>query len=71
MSGRKPDQLCFDEPDESIIYLLGYYYEIKRGEVLTYTEIKNFCDIMALNLAAWEVRALIMIDNIYENRYVI
>lgn len=67
MSGRKPKELEYEKPDETIEYLLGYFYQIKRGMPITYTELKNYCEMMSVDLCSWECGVIMSIDSIFEN----
>jgi len=67
MTGRKPPELEFSKADDDILYLLSYYYDMKRGQQLTYSEIREYCNLMAVELCAWECRAIMTLDNIFES----
>ena len=64
MSKIKPKKLEFNDPDEDIIYMLDYYYRLKRtceGKI-TYTELKCFQELMLIDLCAWQCEAIMQID---------
>jgi len=67
MSGEKPQKLEFEEPEESIIFMLDYYWSLKSAslEKITYNDLKAFQDCMSINLCSWQCEALLKIDNIY------
>lgn len=66
MTGKKPPELEFPEIDDDMQYLLGYYYEMKRGNRLTFSEVQSYCTMMGVELAAWECRIIMRIDAIFE-----
>jgi hypothetical protein len=51
--------------DDTILYILDIFYSIKRSEQLTYTELKNYCSLVDMDLDAEEVTLIMDIDNIY------
>jgi len=67
MTGRKPKELEYSEPEETIEYLLAYFYQLKRGAPITYTELKNYCEMMSVDLSGWECSVIMSIDAIFEN----
>jgi len=52
-------------PKDSI-YILEYYYRIRRGNTLTYQEIQSFSEMTNICLAGFEVEAIMNIDSIFE-----
>lgn len=61
-------ELDFDEPDREIIYILDHFYEVKQaaGVKISYTELKNYSEIMAFNLQPFENELIMRIDGIFE-----
>lgn len=68
MSGETPDALKFEKPPATILYLMDHFWSVKHaaGERISYTELKNYSDMMALGLEAYEVEAIMNIDSIFE-----
>jgi len=64
----KVPELDYPEPEDTIAYILNHFYAVKQatGERISYTELKNYSEIMAYHLAAWEFELIIQIDRIYE-----
>lgn len=64
--GRKPKEL-----EEKAVcpapfrYLWDYYLEIKMDGFLTHTEIKDWAELLHINITHWEVRILKTLDRIY------
>lgn len=69
MSGKTPDELQFDQPDETITYLYHLFFDIKRskGHKITYSELESYCSLMGVTLVSWEIAVIIKIDNIFES----
>lgn len=68
MSGNKPDELDIDEPFDETVYLLEYFWAVKQtaGVKISYTELKNYCTMMAVQLTALESEVIMKIDAIFE-----
>ena len=67
MSGEKPAALEFEEPEESVIFVMDYFWSIRSASVdkITYNDLKAFQDCMNIHLCSWQCEAIIKIDNIY------
>lgn len=68
MSGKTPEALQIDEPDESIAYVLDIFYQLKRskGQKITFSEIQAYCSMMACKLVSWEIEVIMKIDDLFE-----
>jgi hypothetical protein len=66
---KKPlPELQFPVVDHSMLFLLDYFDRIKkvRGENITYNELKAFQELNCIDLQAWQVEVIMMIDSIFE-----
>ena len=61
-------ELDYEEPDDESRYLLGHFYSVKSsaGVKIAYTELKNYSELMALNLQPFECEVIMGIDRIFE-----
>jgi len=68
MTGKKPKELDYKEPDPSICYLVNHFYSIKKqkGIKISYTEIAAYNDLMCCDFEAWEIETIMNIDNDFE-----
>lgn len=68
MSGEIPEELNFPDPDQDYIYILESFWKVKKaaGENISYTELKNYMDLMKANFTAFEVNLIMQIDSIFE-----
>lgn len=64
----KVPELDYPEPDESVEYLLDHFYQLKqcKGQKISYSELKCYSDMMALNLQPFEVELIMTIDRMFE-----
>lgn len=63
---RKPKQLAeAPPPPEGITYLWEWYLEMRTGEPLTFSEIRNWSDLTKQELKAWEVDVIRTLDRLY------
>lgn len=53
-------------PPEGTKYLLDWYLDLRGGEYLTFTEIKNWADLKQISLEPYEVDALKQLDILYQ-----
>ena len=53
-------------PKETL-YLLNWFAELKRDEILTFTEIQNWANLYRRKLEPFEVEILLNLDNIYRS----
>ena len=49
----------------SIGYLWGWFAEVKTGESITYTEIKNWSEMTGKNIEVFEVEIIMRLEAIY------
>lgn len=61
-------ELDYPEPHEDAIYLLDHFYSLKTGAGarISYTEIKSYSEMMAINLQPFEVEIITGIDRIFD-----
>lgn len=61
-------ELNYPEPHQSMRYLLNHFYSVKQatGVKVSYTELKNYSEMMCYYLAGWEFELIMRIDSIYE-----
>lgn len=52
-------------PPEGTEYLLDWYCELRGGEYLTFTEIRNWTELMNIELTPEEVDVLKQLDILY------
>lgn len=52
-------------PPEGTDYLLSWYCELRGGEYLTFTEIRNWAELKDISLEPYEVDALKQLDILY------
>jgi hypothetical protein len=64
-TGKKPDLLVQPEFSKELGYIWGWYLDMRSGEVLTFTEIKNWSELTQQKLLAWEVDLIRTIDRVY------
>ena len=65
-TGKKPQQLAEQtERPEELEYILTWYSELRTDVQLTFTEIKNWCDLSGVKLIGWELDLLKALDRIY------
>ncbi|GAA4652084.1 hypothetical protein GCM10023116_43680 [Kistimonas scapharcae] len=60
-TGKKPKQLA-EQPEkpQELDYLLGWFYDLHnatRGQI-TFTEIRNWSELMHVSVRAWEVEVI-------------
>lgn len=62
-------ELDYPEPDESVDYILEHFYQLKKakGEKISFTELRCYSELLALNLQPFEVKLIMDIDRIFEN----
>ena len=70
MTRKKPKELDFPDYDQSVSHLIDLFYDLKEshGKKISYTEIKNFQDLMNIDLASWQVEAIKKIDDLFERQ---
>jgi len=70
MSGQTPEELQFEDPDPSINYLLNHFWKMKRSSFgpISFTELKNYAEMMACDFEANEVEVIMSIDRIFESK---
>lgn len=69
VSGRvEVPELKYPEPDDSITYVLNHFYHVKQaqGVKISYTELRNYSELMSYQLSSWECELIMRIDTIYE-----
>ena len=61
-------ELNYPEPHDDAIYLLDHFYILKSGvgDRISYTEIKSYSEMMAINLQPFEVEIITGIDRIFD-----
>lgn len=61
-------ELNYPLPDSDAEYLLEHFYSLKArvGDRISYTEIKSYSELMALNLQPFEVEAITGVDRIFD-----
>lgn len=61
-------ELDYPEPDESIRYILDYFYRLRescKGKI-SFVELQAFSQMLHLNLCAWECDIIMQLDSILE-----
>jgi hypothetical protein len=65
-TGKMPKQLAEQtERPEELEYILAWYSELRTDAQLTFTEMKNWCDLTKIDLLGWEIDILKALDRIY------
>lgn len=62
-TGRKPRKLETPPIPEELAYLWGYYCAIKRGQPLTWQEVKAWSDMTGIPLRGWEAETIMRIES--------
>lgn len=67
-TGKKPKELAEAKPISiKFQYLYLWYLDIKTSEAITFTELKNWCELTNNKLTNWELDTIRAIDRIYWN----
>lgn len=48
-----------------MLYLLDWYKEVHDGDPLTFGKVRDWREMMRVDISAWEVRTLMLIDGVY------
>jgi hypothetical protein len=61
-------ELEYPPPPDDVVYLLNWFYDVKqaKGQRISYTELNNYSSMLDLSIQPEEVRAVMMIDRIFE-----
>jgi hypothetical protein len=66
-SSELEEELYNEPPPNETIYLLNWFYELKRSEVLTFSEIQNWATLYRRPIKSYQVEVLMDLDNIYRS----
>ena len=67
---RQRDKLItYPDVPESLDYIMFHFYRVRKATQgkISYTELKNYIDVMCLEFQGWESELLMQIDSIYES----
>jgi len=69
-SGIRPPELDFEEPCETINYILDHFWRLKTasGVKISYTEIHHYSQLIRIDLCSFEVELIMYIDTLFENK---
>lgn len=67
-TGKMPDKLKNDCPD-GMRYLYSHFCQLFTGDVLSYTEIKSYSELMGLNLTSFEVDVIKQIERKWHGKH--
>lgn len=64
-TGDQPKELQIPPAPAELAYILPIFFEIRRSpEPLTYTELRNWCDLKRISLDPMEVDVIMRLDTI-------
>ena len=62
-TGKKPKLLDTPKAPDDLIYLWGYYCQIKRGQDVTWSELKAWSEMAGIRLKGWESETIMKIES--------
>jgi hypothetical protein len=62
-TGKKPKLLDTPKAPDDLMYLWGYYCQIKRGQDVTWQELKAWSEMAGIRLKGWESEAIMKIES--------